>query len=80
MDQISARMKRIDNLQKDRSLLEEERKKIEDEIYNKKKIMLERLQNVIRSNKSMEREEIMDYVFDVKNTSKTPMNKGKVKI
>ena len=42
--------------------------------------MLERLQNVIRSNKSMEREEIMDYVFDVKNTSKTPMNRGKVKI
>ena len=80
MDQIIARMKRIDNLQKDRSLLEEERKKIEDEIYNKKKIMLERLQNVIRSNKSMEREEIMDYVFDVKNTSKTPMNRGKVKI
>lgn len=80
MDQIIARMKRIDNLQKDRSLLEEERKKIEDEIYNKKKIMLERLQNVIRSNKSMEREEIMDYVFDVKNTSKTPMNRGKAKI
>ena len=80
MDQIIQRMKRIDNLQKDRSLLEEERKKLEDEIYHKKKIMLERLQNVIKSNKSMEREEIMDYVFDVKNTSKTPMNKTKVKI
>ena len=80
MDQIIARMKRLDNLQKDRSLLEEERKKIEDEIYVKKKIMLDRLHNIMRSNKSLEKEEIMEYVFDIKNTSKTPLNKGKLKI
>ena len=41
MEKIIARMKRIENLQKDRSLLEEERKKIEGEIHHKKKIMME---------------------------------------
>ena len=80
MEKIIARMKRIENLQKDRSLLEEERKKIEGEIHHKKKIMMERLQNVIRSNKNMERDEIIDYVFDVKNKSKTPLNKESNKI
>ena len=80
MEKIIARMKRIENLQKDRSLLEEERKKIEGEIHHKKKIMMERLQNVIKSNKNMERDEIIDYVFDVKNKSKTPLNKESNKI
>ena len=78
MDKIIARMKRIDNLQKDRFSLEEERKRLEDEIYNKKTIMLQRLQKVIKSNKNMSKSEIMDYVFDFKKTSKTPNNKIKI--
>ena len=81
MDKINQRMKRIDNMQKDRYLLEEERKKIEEEINNKKSIMLKRLQNVIKNNKQMTKEEIMDYVFDVKNKNKTiPDNKGNIKL
>ena len=47
MEKIIARMKRIDNIEKDRILLEEERKKIEDEIYNKKTIMLKRRKRYI---------------------------------
>ena len=81
MDKINQRMKRIDNMQKDRYLLEEERKKIEEEIHNKKIIMLKRLQNVIKNNKQMSKDEIMDYVFDVKHQSNTiPDNQGKNKL
>ena len=80
MEKIIARMKRMENLQKDRSLLEEERKKFEGEILYKKKIMREKLQNVIRSNKSLDSDEIINYVFDARNKSKTPLNREKNKI
>ena len=80
MDKIIARMKRIDNLQKDRYSLEEERKRIEEEIYNKKTIMLQRLQKAIQSNKYMSKSEILDYVFDFKKVSKTPNNKVRIGI
>ena len=76
MEKIIARMKRIDNIEKDRILLEEERKKIEDEIYNKKTIMLKRLQKIINSDKHMSKNEIMDYVFDNKQKSKTIADEG----
>ena len=78
MEQINERMKRIDNIQKDRYLLEEERKKVEDEIINKKKIMLKRLQNVINSNKKMTKNEIMDYVFDYKQGNRTTSDEVKI--
>lgn len=71
LDKINARMQRIDNLQKDRILLEEERKKLEDEIYTKRNNMLKRLQKVIKSDKKMTKNEIMDYVFDVKHGNMT---------
>ena len=78
MEQINERMKRIDNIQKDRYLLEEERKKVEDEIIYKKKIMLKRLQNVINSNKKMTKNEIMDYVFDYKQGNRTTSDEVKI--
>ena len=71
MERINARMQRIDNMQKDRYLLEEERRKLEDEIDTKKKNMLKRLQKVIKSDKHMTKDEIIDYVFDFKQGSKT---------
>ena len=76
MDKIIERMKRIDNLQKDRYLLEEERRKIEDEIHTKKKKMQERLKIVMKNNKNLSKEEIMDFVFEENKLSKTPVNKG----
>ena len=77
MDKIIERMKRIDNLQKDRYLLEEERRKIEDEIHTKKKKMQERLKIVMKNNKNLSKEEIMDFVFEENKLSKTPVTKGK---
>ena len=76
MDKIIERMKRIDNLQKDRYLLEEERRKIEDEIHTKKKKMQERLKIVMKNNKNLSKEEIMDFVFEENKLSKTPVTKG----
>ena len=57
-------MKRIENMQKDRYLLEEERRKNEDEMNEKKNIMLKRLEQVIKSDKNMTKDEIMDYVIN----------------
>ena len=64
MEQIIERMKKIDNMQKDKYLLEEERKKLENEISTKKRMMLKRLQKVIKTDKKMTKSEIMDFVFD----------------
>ena len=67
MDMINARMQRIDNMQKDRYMLEEERRKMEDELSNKKSVMLKRLEKVMKDDRNMTKEEITDYVFnDVK--------------
>ena len=76
MERINERMQRIENMQKDRYLLEEERRKLEDEINSKKKVMLGRLQKVIKSDKHMSKNEIMDYVFDVKHGSRTIPDDG----
>ena len=64
LDKINNRMKRIENMQKDRYLLEEERRKNEDEMNEKKNIMLKRLEQVIKSDKNMTKDEIMDYVIN----------------
>ena len=73
MDMINERMKRIDEMQKDRYLLEEERRKMEEELNNQKSVMLHRLEDVIKSDKNMTKDEIMEYVLnDVK-----PGNKNK---
>ena len=64
MDMINARMQRIDNMQKDRYILEEERRKLEDEINNKKSKMLKRLEKVMKDDKNMTKNEIMDYVIN----------------
>ena len=71
MEEINARMQRIDDMKKDRYLLEEERRKMENELNFKKTNMLKRLQNIIKSDKHMNKNEIMDYVFDAKHASKT---------
>ena len=71
MDMINARMQRIDNMQKDRYILDEERRKIEDQLNNKKSAMLNRLQKVMKDDKNMTKDEIMEYVFnDIKPTNK----------
>ena len=51
-------------MQKDRYLLEEERRKNEDEMNEKKNNMLKRLEKVIKSDKNMTKDEIMDYVIN----------------
>ena len=67
LDMINARMERIENMQKDRYMLDEERRKMEDDISNKKSVMLRRLEKVMKDDRDMTKEEIMDYVFnDVK--------------
>ena len=67
LDMINARMQRIDNMQKDRYILEEERRKLEDEMNNKKSVMLSRLEKVMKDDRNMTKDEIMDYVInDVK--------------
>ena len=71
MEEINARMKRIDNMQKDRYLLEEERRKMENELNFKKNNMLRRLQKIMKSEKHMSKDEIMDYVFDSKHANKS---------
>ena len=73
MDMINARMQRIDNMQKDRYILEEERRKLEDEINNKKSKMLKRLEKVMKDDKNMTKNEIMDYV--IKDTKPQKKNK-----
>ena len=73
LDMINARMQRIDNMQKDRYMLEEERRKMEDELSNKKSVILKRLEKVMKDDTNMTKDEITDYVFnDVK-----PGHKGK---
>ena len=64
-------MQRIDDMKKDRYLLEEERRKMENELNFKKTNMLKRLQNIIKSDKHMNKNEIMDYVFDSKHANKS---------
>ena len=64
LDKINNRIKRIENMQKDRYLLEEERRKNEDEMNEKKNTMLKRLEKVIKSDKNMTKDEIMDYVIN----------------
>ena len=71
MEKINARMKRIDNMQKERYLLEDERKKLESEINTKKKLMMKRLEKVIKSDKHMSKDEILDYVLDLKHGANT---------
>ena len=68
MDKINERMKRIDNMQKDRYLLEEERRIIENEMDMKKSVMLQRLQKVMKDDEiNMTKDEILNYVInDVK--------------
>ena len=48
---INNRIKIIENMQKDKYLLEEERRKNEDEMNEKKNLMLKRLEQVIKSDK-----------------------------
>ena len=73
MEQINNRMEKIEEMQKERYLLDEERKKMEQKLSNKKSIMLDRLNKIIRSDENFTKEEIIDYVFrDVKpNTTKS---------
>ena len=63
-------------MQKERYLLDEERKKMEQNLNNKKSIMLDRLNKIIRSDENYTKEEIIDYVFrDIKpNTTKSLNN------
>ena len=76
MEQINNRMERIEEMQKERYLLDEERKKMEQNLNNKKSIMLDRLNKIIRSDENYTKEEIIDYVFrDIKpNTTKSLNN------
>ena len=63
MDQINNRMEKIEEMKKERYLLDEQRKKMEAEINNRKSIMLNRLSQIIRSDEYYTRDEIIDYVF-----------------
>ena len=67
MDMINARMQRIENMQKDRYMLEQERRNMEDGLSNKKTLMLKRLEKVMKDDRNMTKDEITDFVFnDVK--------------
>ena len=71
METITARMMRIENMQKDKYLLEEERRKIENEINSKKDVMLLRLGKVLKNDKILSKSEILDYVInDIKPRKK----------
>ena len=78
MEQINARMERIEEMKRERYLLEEERRKMENEMNNKKDVMMGRLRKVMKSDEYFTREEIIDYVFnDVKPSHKTIKSQSK---
>ena len=60
MEQRNMRMEKIEEMQKEKYLLDEERRKMESELNNKKNIMLNRLSKIIRSNDYLSKEEICD--------------------
>ena len=76
LEQINNRMEKIEEMQKERYLLDEERRKIGEELNYKKTIMLNRLGKIIRSNEQFTKEEINDYVFkNIKpHTTKSMIN------
>ena len=72
MEKINERMERIEDMKRERHLLDEERRKMENEMNNKKDVMMGRLRKVMKSDEYFTREEIIDYVFnDVKPNHKT---------
>jgi hypothetical protein len=76
LEQINNRMEKIEEMQKERYLLDEERRKMEEEMKYKKSVMLNRLSKIIRSNEPYTKEEIADYVFkNIKpHTTKSMIN------
>ena len=64
MDQINLRMEKIEEMKKERYLLDEQRRKMESEMNNRKSIMLNRLSQIIRSDEYYTKDEIIDYVFN----------------
>ena len=76
MEQINARMEKIEEMKREKYLLEEERKRIEAEMNNKKDIMMNRLSKVVKSDEYFTKDEIIDYVFNDKkpNTTKSMSN------
>ena len=79
MDMINQRMQRIENMQKDRYILEEERRKIENEMNTKKSVMLNRLEKVMKDDEiNMTKDEILDYVInDIKPGHKNKNEENK---
>ena len=64
MEQINARMERIEDMKRERQFLDEERRKMENEMNNKKDVMLRRLRKVMKSDEYFTKDEIIDYVFN----------------
>ena len=70
MEKINERMERIEDMKREKYLLDEERRKIEDEMNNKKDVMMGRLRKVMKSDEYFTRNEIIDYVLhDIKPNS-----------
>jgi len=74
MAKIKARMDRIEEMKRERFLLEEERRKIEEEMNNKKNIMMGRLNKLIKSDNYFTRDEIINYVLHDIKPNKTSHN------
>ena len=64
MEQINARMEKIEEMKREKNLLDEERRKMENEMNNKKEAMMGRLRKIIKSDEYFTKEEIIDYVFN----------------
>ena len=72
MEMIEKRMERIDNMQKDKNLIEEERRRIENDIKNRKTSMFCRLQKLYKNDKNLSKDQILDYVInDIRPKSKS---------
>lgn len=70
MEKINERMERIEDMKREKYLLDEERRKIENEMNNKKVVMMDRLRKVMKSDEYFTKDEIIDYVFhDIKPNS-----------
>ena len=70
MEKINERMERIEDMKREKYLLDEERRKIENEMNNKKVVMMDRLRKVMKSDEHFTKDEIIDYVFhDIKPNS-----------